>query len=464
LAFSAPCLPLAALGLPMVVYLPEYYANALGINLAFVGFAFMIVRFADIILDPIFGEMMDRTRTRLGRFRPWMLLCAPILAGSTYMLFMAQKGVGPGYLMVWLSLTYILYSSATLAHASWASVLSKDYDQRSRIYTYWQAANIFGMILVLMLPPLLESLTKLGHAGGIQAMGWFIVLLLPLTIGLAAKVVGEPLGVPRPTHQAFSLKAYFNLFRSDSVRRIMLADLALGLAPGITGALFFFFFEQVKGLGKTEAGLLLLVYFLAGLAGAPLWSWLSHRLGKHRTLMLSCVAYLVTQSAVIFLPGDNLPVLVIGLFLAGLPYSAALMLLRAMMADVGDEERLNNGVDRTGLLFALLAGTSKVGYALAVGITYVSLDLLGFKAGGTERASDLSLMGLQMLYAVLPGLLALLAAWVLMGYRLDAVRHGAIRDQLALRDAAEAQKAEQEDKSIPHVAALKPDPSGAPAE
>ena len=232
-AFSAPTLPLAALGLPLVVYLPEYYANHLGLNLAMVGFAFMAVRFSDIFLDPIFGEMMDRTRTRMGRFRPWMLLNTPILVLSTYMLFMAEKGVGPVYLWFWLALTYITYSAVVLAHTSWASVLSSDYNQRSRIYGFWQAGNVIGMILVLALPPILSAVAHMDYAGGLQAMGWFIVILLPLTILLATKVVGEPVNLAPVAHRPANLKAYFDLFKNDSVRRIMLADLGTSIADPV---------------------------------------------------------------------------------------------------------------------------------------------------------------------------------------------------------------------------------------
>jgi GPH family glycoside/pentoside/hexuronide:cation symporter len=76
-AFALPCLPLAALGLPLVVYLPEYYANDLGLNLSIVGAAFMLVRIADIMVDPFLGAAMDRSRSRFGRFRPAMVIGAP---------------------------------------------------------------------------------------------------------------------------------------------------------------------------------------------------------------------------------------------------------------------------------------------------------------------------------------------------------------------------------------------------
>lgn len=433
-AFSAPALPLAALGLPLVVYLPEYYANHLGLNLAMVGLAFMAVRFSDIFLDPIFGEMMDRTRTRLGRFRPWMLLNTPVLALSTYMLFMAQKGVGPLYLWFWLALTYITYSAVILAHSSWGSVLSSDYDQRSRIYGYWQVGNVVGIILVLALPPVLAAVAHLDYAGGLQAMGWFIVLLLPIMILLATKAVGEPVNLAPVTHRPANLKAYFDLFKNDSVRRIMLADLTLGLAPGITGSLFFFFFEQIKHLTKTQAGLMLLIYFVAALVGAPLWSRLSNSIGKHKALLVASIAYAITQTALVFWPAVSLPMMAVGPFFAGLPYAAAGVLLRSMLADVGDEERLRTGIDRTGLLYAVLAGTNKIGYALAVGITYFGLDALGFKAGSSDNSTE-ALGGLQFLFGVFPGILAIIAAWAVNGYSLDEASHSTIREALRQRDA-----------------------------
>jgi glycoside/pentoside/hexuronide:cation symporter, GPH family len=438
IAFSAPTLPLAALGLPLVVYLPEYYANHLGLNLAMVGFAFMAVRFSDIFLDPLFGEFMDRTRTRLGRFRPWMLLNTPVLALSTYMLFMAEKGVGPLYLWFWLAVTYITYSAVILAHTSWASVLSSDYDQRSRIYGYWQAGNVIGMILVLALPPILTAVAHMDYAGGLQAMGWFIVLLLPLTILWASRAVSEPVNLAPVAHRPASMKAYFDLFKNDSVRRIMIADLTLGLAPGITGALFFFFFEQVKDLNKTQAGLMLLVYFIAALVGAPLWSRLSLAIGKHRALVVASIVYAITQTALVFWPATSLPVMAVGLFLAGLPYAAAAVLLRSMLADVGDEELLSTGIDRTGLLYAVLAGTNKIGYALAVGVTYFGLDALGFKAGSADNGAE-TLFGLQLLYGLVPGGLAVIAAWAIHGYSLDATRHSSIREALRQRDEAQTQ-------------------------
>ncbi len=430
-AYAGPCLPLAALGLPLVVYLPEYYANALGLPLAAVGAAFMGVRLLDILFDPFIGGVMDRTRSRWGRFRPWLVAGAPLLMVSAYMLFMARPGVSSGYLWFWLIVVYAGYSICVLAHTAWAAVLSSDYNQRSRVYAWWQSANVAGMILVLVLPPLLEGLADADHAAGMQAMGWFIILMLPVTIAFALRRVNEP-PAPVTLHKA-GLAEYMSLLKRPTVRRLLVTDLMLGLAPGITGALFFFFFERVKGFDKGEAGILLLVYFLSAMVCAPLWTRLSRSIGKHRALAVAGVVYAVSQACVILLPPENFWIAAPGLLIAGLPFSAGPFLLRSMMADVGDEELLASGADRTGLLYAILAGTAKIGYALSVGITFVALQAMGFDAQG-KSDPQAGLMGLTLLFAGGPALLGLLSTWVMMGYPLDSKRHAEIREALALRD------------------------------
>jgi GPH family glycoside/pentoside/hexuronide:cation symporter len=430
-ALAGPGLPLAALGLPLVVYLPEYYSNALGLPLAAVGAAFMGVRLLDIMFDPFIGGVMDRTRSRWGRFRPWLAIGAPLLMLASYMLFMAERGIGVGYLWFWLIVVYVGLSICVLAHTAWAAVLSADYNQRSRIYTWWQAGNVVGMILVLILPPILESQSGGDHAAGIRSMGWFIIILLPLTIGAALLRVPEPIA-PVERHKS-GLREYAALLKRPTVQRILISDLLLGLAPGITGALFFFYFERVKDFDKAEAGILLLIYFLSALLCAPVWTAMAKRIGKHRALTVAGIVYAVVQVAIVILPAGNFWLAVPGLILAGLPYSAGPFLLRSMMADVGDEERLATGADRTGLLYAVLAGTAKIGYALAVGITFVALDVLGFNAQGTGDPAA-GMMGLQLLFAIAPAVLGLIAAYVTWGYPLDAARHETIREELALRD------------------------------
>ena len=444
-AFAAPCLPLAALGLPLVVYLPEYYVSDLGLSLSMVGSAFLLVRVADIILDPILGGLMDTTRTRLGRFRPWLLAAAPVLMLAAYFLFMAKPGIGPLYLWGWLVVCYVGYSMAVLSHTAWGAVLSPDYQQRSRVYGWWSAGNVVGMILVLLLPPLLAIVFKGDHAAGIQAMGWLIIGLLPLSFLLASGVVGET-NVPPVRHQA-GLKQYLGLIKRPSVQILLFADLLMGLAPGIAGALFFFFFERIKGFDKGEAGVLLLIYFVAALGGSPIWPLLAKKIGKHKALAVAALIYAFVQFATVFTPSGMSVIGTLILILAGLPYSAAPLLVRSMMADLGDEERLVSGVDRTGLLYAVVNGTVKLGYALAIGV-FIVLGKLGFDPKVPSAQGDTALIAL---YAVAPAVLGLLVCAVILRYPLDATAHAEIRRQLDERDAAEPLPSPSPE---PHVAPL----------
>jgi Na+/melibiose symporter-like transporter len=116
------------------------------------------------------------------------------------------------------------------------------------------------------------------------------------------------------------------------------------------------------------------------------------------------------------------------MFLMGVPYAAGLFLLRAMMADVGDEVRLNGGVDRTGLLFALLQGTVKLASAVSVALAFVLLEAAGFVAD--DPASREGELVLLLLFAGVPALLSFVSAGLLLGFPLTAQRHAEIRRQL----------------------------------
>ena len=285
-AFSGPCLPLAAFGVALPVTLPEFYATHVGLELGVVAAVFMAVRLIDIAFDPLIGWGMDRTRTRLGRYRPWMAVSIPILMLAALMMFVVVgPGAPPAYLFAWLLVLYFGFSIGTLAQLGWASVLAPQYDQRSRVYGWWQVFNIIGVILILVLPTVVIQ-TGLGdYADGVRIMGWAIVLALPLTFGLAFFAVPEPVNPGAPPHGGVS--AYLALFRLKTVRKLLAADLLLGVAPGITGALVFFFFGWIKGYDHAQASLLMLVYFVAGLFGAPIWTWLAVRIGKDRALAVS---------------------------------------------------------------------------------------------------------------------------------------------------------------------------------
>jgi Na+/melibiose symporter-like transporter len=410
------------------VHLPTYYAREIGLPLAAVSSAFLLVRLVDVLFDPVIGWAMDRTRTRLGRFRPWLIAATPVLMLAAAMLFFAKPGAGESYLWLWLLVGYLGFSMGSLSQTAWGAVLSPDYDQRSRIYGFWQAGNVVGMLMILALPPLLELGFKAGHSTGIHAMGLFVVILMPLTVALACWRVGEP--VKASVHQG-KLSDYLALFRFPAVRNLLVSDLLLGWAPAITGTLFLFYFDQIKGVPQAKAGLYLLVYFVSGLIGAPLWAWLALKMGKHRALTVVCAVIVLSLLILMVTPFTSLPLGIAIMLLGGLPFSGGALLLRAMLADVGDEIRLASGVDRTGLLYSIFTGTRKIADMLAI-LTFMVLAWLGFDPKAAGNSAE-ALTGLQLLFIGLPSLLAVLAAFVVLRYPLTAARHAEIRAELERR-------------------------------
>jgi Na+/melibiose symporter-like transporter len=292
------------------------------------------------------------------------------------------------------------------------------------------------MILILGLPILL-GVAKLVKTPGevIHSQGWFIILLLPIMAGLALWKVGEtPSKSASHAHDA-RLADYFRLFKRPTVIRLLLADLLTGLAPGIAGILYFFFFTRVKDFHGIEPIALLMVYFIAAALGGMIWTRLSRKVGKAKALIIGCVVYAVVQFAVVTLPAGNFLMAIPYLIAAGIPYSAGPLLLRSMMADYADEERLLTGHDRTGLLYAILTGTVKIGTALA-SCSLIILEAIGFNAKTPALSTAVSMQGLEALYAFAPGIIGLLAAACMIGYPLTQEKHAEILRQLGEKNAA----------------------------
>jgi GPH family glycoside/pentoside/hexuronide:cation symporter len=438
--FSSAAMPVAALTIPLAVYLPNYFATHIGLSLGAVGLSFTVVRFIDIGLDSLIGISINATDTPFGRFRPWMAAGAPMIMIAAYMLFMASPGISIFYMIGWLLVLYAGFSMLTVGHSAWAAALVPEYHQRSRVYGWMQAVGVISTITVLVLPIVLATRGYRAPSDGIHAMGWFIVAVTPLTVLLCTAVVGEP---KIPEHvQRITLRDYGRLIARASLLRILAADLFLALGPAITAALYLFFFTQALGFSRNQTNLLLLVYIAAGLVGAPSWAQVAKRLGKHQTVMLGCVLYGFAQAVVFFGARGNMAFMVPSMFFAGFVVSCFAFLIRAMVADISDEVRLDLGVDRAALLYGLITSTSKIGGAASVGITFTILDVFAFDKHEGVVNTGVPLYALEACYVVVPILTMFVGAAALWGYKLDAVRHDDIRAALSARDREEDVEAE----------------------
>jgi Na+/melibiose symporter-like transporter len=265
------------------------------------------------------------------------------------------------------------------------------------------------------------------------AIGLIIICLLPFTTAANVLTVPEKLGPPQ---KGASLKDYMAVFTTPGMARLVLADLFLVLGPGTTSPIYIFFFHDAKGFPIKEVGLLLIPYIGAGLVGAPAWARIAQKLGKHRTLQIACVCYAITQTILMAMPKGAFAMTAMGMFAVGFCASAFTLLVRAMVADISDQIRLDTGQNQAGLLYALITITQKFGSSITVAIVFPILAAVGYNAKEGAVNTEVAIRGLEMCYLFAPIALVLVGGALFFGYKLDSERHADIRRQLDEREAA----------------------------
>ncbi|MES3029951.1 MAG: MFS transporter [Pseudomonadota bacterium] len=438
--FASLAIPLAGAGLPLAVYLPPYYAQEVGLGLGMVGAVFMLSRIFDAFTDPLVGALSDRSRSRFGRRKPWIAAGAPLFALSTAAIFAPGLfGVTPGavWLSVWLIVFYIGWTMIQIPVSAWAGQLAAQYHERSRVQTYFQVATAAGLLLVLILPAVLDRIgTRSGVAPDpslkVAVMGGFILAtFVPALLG-ALFLVKEP-PAPAPNPKPSTLRADLAVaVRDPLLLKVLSSDFAVTLGQLIRSSLFVFFVSAYMGRPDLAAGLFLL-QFVFGVFAGPIWLRIGYRLGKHRAAVAGELVQVAINLALLFVSPGGLALLV-GLTIAqGLAQGSGNLMLRSMVSDVADKQRLDTGEDRTGLLFSIFSLTGKAATAVAVGVALPLVGLLGFKPGAANAPE--ALLALKLVFALGPAAAHLVSAWLISGFSLDEARHQDIRRQLAQRDA-----------------------------
>jgi glycoside/pentoside/hexuronide:cation symporter, GPH family len=432
-ALAALSVPLAALSLPLVVMIPEYYANSLGLPLAVVGGVFTVVRALDLLVDPALGAAMDHTRGPWGRYKPWLVLGAPALMLSVYGLFMARPGVGALYLLFWLAAAFLGWSVLSLAQLALTAGLSQQYDARSRIFAWLQGGFMCGTLAVMAFP-LFAARLHVAMAP-VRQMGWVIIALTGPAVIAAVLRSREPRAPI--VREAFGVGDYLRAIARPSILRLALIDLLFGLGFGVASAVMVFFFTAVKGLERNAVGLLLIAQMGTALLAMPLVAGCAQRFGKQTALGMFGVLAAVVSVAFLATPRGSLLAASVAMMAWGLSYAAFTMLPRSMMADAADELRLKTGADQPGVLFALLISSWKLGGALSVGIAFLALAKVGYQPGLMSRNGSPALLGLQLIFAGPSAALFLAGAWLSFTYPLTRASHAAILVALEAGTATE---------------------------
>ena len=433
IAFATLVMPIAAVEVPLTTYLPPLYAGALGFSLATVGIVFLAARAWDALIDPAIGILSDRTRTRHGRRRPWILGGAVLFAAGARPVFLPPPGMGPAGLAAALFVLYCGYSMMATPFAAWSGELSPHYHERTRIQTFVMVATSLALLLALVLPSLM--IHRFAHAPRLQLamMGAMVAVLLAIGLPLGLNALPEPDAGPRPRERLNPGLALRLVLGETMLLRVLASNFAVRLGQGIRTTLFVFFVSAFMRRPDWAPGLFLLQYVF-GIAACPIWLAIGRRLGKERAAVAGELVQAAINCALLAVSPDAIGLLLALTVSQGLAQGSGNLMLRSIVADVADGHRLRSGEDRLGLFYSVFALSDKAAFAAAIGIALPLVAWLGFAPGHANSPHVLD--HLKAVFALGPALAHILSAAIVRGFPLDEVHHGEIRRALAARDAA----------------------------
>lgn len=418
LAFSGIGIPLAAVGLPMAVFVAPMYADELGLGTTLTGLIFMVLRFWDLGTDPVMGWLVDTKPTRFGRVKHWIAMSVPVLALAAFFLFMPPgDSVSPLYLIFCLGALWLGYTMLQTPHQSWVPMITRTYDERSRLFMWREVLSTGTLLALLIVPTVLAIFYNVDRRGQVMVMGIILIIALPLTVGLALRFVPDPPPAPGDEIPKFSWPLVWAAFQDPAIVRIFMVEILVGIAIAGTGGTFLFAAEWGFGVDGL-APVILLAFFVSGFACMPFWIGLSKRTEKHTALravcLFSAVAYFV------YLPLSAIGgagVLLLAALVSGIGYGTPFILVRSMMADVIEREQARSGDSRAGLYYSMMSGAYKTGASFAIGIPYILLGaLVGFNP--TTDNSPETVRGLMYVFVGVPVVAYAAAAVFMRGYPL----------------------------------------------
>lgn len=389
IVYGGLALPIAIAELPIILYLPAFYAKEVGLSIGMVGLVFLLARLWDGISDPIIGILSDRTNSHFGRRKPWIIVGAPLLMTATWFLCNPPVQVGLLYLFLWAILFYTSQTIVKIPYWSWGAELSNNYEERSRITGFRESGSMLGNLIAAAAPVLL-----LPNGAPVRDVLLLISVLLVVLIPLAV----TPLTIAMKDHNPIArykfdlIQTMRELSSNGPLKRFLVAIACLDMSLGVINSVAIFLVDIGFDLPGTFFSLFLIEYIIAILV-APLVVRLASRLGKHIVLtMLFCLLLLVNIIG-FMLPAGNYALVVVWVCMMGVVFSGVFILPPSILADIVDHDTAGSGEERAGIYMAALNLTFKLGLALGVGIAYGFLDIAGFDAAAaTHTARDVTLI------------------------------------------------------------------------
>ncbi len=403
----------------LMFFLPAFYTDTFGLTAAAAGTMFLIVRLFDAFDDPIMGVIADRTNTRWGKFRPYILWFA-VPYGIVAVLMFTTPDFSYGGKLIYAYVTYslmmLIYTAIMIPYNSIVGVISPLSAERTSVASYkFVMAYLAGMSVQALIIPMVK---KFGQGNDAQGYQYAMMLLggISIIFFLVAFMVVRERVEPDPAMSTSVKKDLKDLLKNKYWILIFFTSLFVLIYVAVRSGAIMYYFQYY--LGKKElASAFMVSGTLAVLIGVLPTRWLSAKMGKAR-LFIVCLVIIAISQVLFFFAGPEDIVLI---FAAQIVFSLAsgptMPLVWAMLADTTDYSEWETGRRATGLVYSATGIAFKGGFSIGGAVAMWILAAFGYVANVQQTAH--SLLGIRLLMSWVPAVIAVLAIIPLIFYKLD---------------------------------------------
>ncbi|MDR0510071.1 MAG: MFS transporter [Rikenellaceae bacterium] len=433
------------------MYMLYFYTDVFGLAPAVVGWMFLVTRIWDTAADPVIGVLSDRTLTRWGKFRPYILFGAvpfAVIGALTFIVPDFSDGGKLVYAYVVYSLMMLVYSLVNVPYASLLGVMSPDPKDRNQLSSYRMFFAYAGSFISLALvEPLVEIFTNIGPAPS-PARGWVMTIAVIGTICATLFL----LCFAGTRERVAQIEQKKNRVRDDVHDLLRNGPWWILLGAGVAALLFnsirdgatIYYFKyyvlqtesvRIGGWLVTWSSLYLIVGQAANMVGVALSAPLSAKIGK-KGVYIGAMAIATVLSAVFYsFTPDQMTLIFLFQILISMCAGSIFPLLWSMYADIADHSELRTGRRATGLIFSSSSMSQKLGWALGGAITGWLLGFYGFEANQVQGEG--AIHGIRMMLSWLPAMGTALSVIFISLYPLGEKRVREVAAELERRRAAQ---------------------------
>ena len=446
LAYGLPNFAGMAMGVPIGIHMTKFYSDTIGIAIGFIALAQVLARALDALTDPLMGWLSDRTRTRWGRRRPYILVGAPLTAISMVALFGPPDGITPLMGAAWFTTAFMAYfffhTVYYIPHYGLGPELTSDYHERSSLFAWRDGISLVGQAFASASPAIVIAWIKSQGMGQAEAER---TVFLWFAVGMSVLLVISYYWMcwRIPENPAFSAKkpnplvpGVRRVLRNQPFRILLICYFVTTVTSGGIGVLMPFYLRYAMGIEDWVEwmGVALLLGYGTGALTLPIFVRLARRFGKKQVWILSFVLSFICQALLTALPsfiqGNAGAPWVMGFFMiGGMSFSTGQFLGPSMQADVIDYDELYTGKRREAQYGALWSIVTKFAIIPSSAVPLAVLATLGFAPNVAQP--DAVNWAIRLLYAGVPGTMMLVAIFFALRYPIDERVHRLTLDGIA---------------------------------